>query len=43
MRGTDEEDNYGYPLYTFERNSYEALDSLIKGRGNPSKRCGLVK
>jgi meiotically up-regulated gene 157 (Mug157) protein len=43
MRGTDDEDSDKGPEYFFQRNAYEAFDTLHQGRGNPVKTCGMVK
>eukprot|EP00762_Andalucia_godoyi_P005313 ANDGO_06730.mRNA.1 Meiotically up-regulated gene 157 protein len=43
--GTYEEDDFypSAPPYTFARTTNEPTDSLVHSRGNPAKRCGLVK
>jgi meiotically up-regulated gene 157 (Mug157) protein len=43
MRGTDEEDLNGGPMYFFQRKDWEPFDSLHQGRGNPGASCNLVK
>jgi meiotically up-regulated gene 157 (Mug157) protein len=43
MRGTEEKDFKGGPMYFFQRKDLEPFDSLYQCRENPDESCGLVK